>query len=189
MKQPVFVVAAVSATVAQSVMNFLMTATPVAMIAHGGHAFGSVATVISSHSVSMFAPGFITGSLVKRFGEIPMIMTGLGLQGACIGVALVDIHVFHFWLAMVLLGVGWNFTYTAATSLMTTAYSPAERNKTQGMMNQIIYSVVAVGSLSSGAFIHFLGWNWVNIGAMPMLLLAVLVTLWHAAAKSKTADA
>lgn len=188
-KQPVFVVAAVSATVAQSVMNFLMTATPVAMIAHGGHSFGSVATVISSHSVSMFAPGFITGSLVKRFGEIPMIMAGLALQGACIGVALLGIEVFNFWLSMVLLGVGWNFTYTAATSLMTTAYSPPERNKTQGMMNQIIYTVVAFGSLSSGAVIHFLGWNWVNVGAMPMLLLAVLMTIWHAAAKSKVADA
>ncbi|MCY4486139.1 MAG: MFS transporter [Deltaproteobacteria bacterium] len=188
-KQPVFIVAAVSATVAQSVMNFLMTATPVAMIAHGGHAFGSVAAVISSHSVSMFAPGFFTGSLVKRFGEIPMIVTGLALQGACIGVALVDIHVFHFWLAMVLLGVGWNFTYTAATTLMTTAYAPSERNKTQGMMNQIIYTVVAIGSLSSGAVIHFLGWTWVNIGATPMLFLAVLVTIWHVAAKSKAAEA
>ena len=188
-RQPVFVVAAVSATVAQTVMNFLMTATPVAMIAHGGHSFGSVATVISSHSVSMFAPGFFTGSLVKRFGEIPMIVAGLTLQGACIGVALLSIEVFNFWLAMVLLGLGWNFTYTAATSLMTTAYTPAERNKTQGMMNQIVYTVVAIGSLSSGAFIHFLGWNWVNIGAMPMLLFAVLVTIWHVAAKSKIANA
>ena len=187
-RQPVFVVAAVSATVAQTVMNFLMTATPVAMIAHGGHSFGSVATVISSHSVSMFAPGFFTGSLVKRFGEIPIIVAGLTLQGACIGVALLGIEVFNFWLAMVLLGLGWNFTYTAATTLMTTAYTPAERNKTQGMMNQIIYTVVAIGSLSSGAFIHFLGWNWVNIGAMPMLLFTVLVTIWHAAAKSKTAN-
>ena len=187
-RQPVFVVAAVSATVAQTVMNFLMTATPVAMIAHGGHSFGSVATVISSHSVSMFAPGFFTGSLVKRFGEIPIIVAGLTLQGACIGVALLSIEVFNFWLAMVLLGLGWNFTYTAATSLMTTAYTPAERNKTQGMMNQIVYTVVAIGSLSSGAFIHFLGWNWVNIGAMPMLLFAVLVTIWHVAAKSKIAN-
>ena len=72
---------------------------------------------------------------------------------------------------------------------MTTAYTPAERNKTQGMMNQIIYTVVAIGSLSSGAFIHFLGWNWVNLGALPMLLLSVLVTIWHAAAKSKIANA
>jgi len=81
---------------------------------------------------------------------------------------------------MALLGVGWNFSYTAATSLMTTAYTPAERAKTQGMMNQIIYTVVAIGSLSSGAFIHFFGWNWVNIGATPLLATAAIVTIWFA---------
>ena len=187
MKQPVFIVAAVSATVAQSVMNFLMTATPVAMIAQCGHSFGSVATVIAWHSVAMFAPGFFTGSLVKRFGEIPMITTGLILEACCIGIALSGIEVFDFWLAMFLLGLGWNFTYTAATSLMTTAYTPAERAKTQGMMNQIIYTVVAIGALSSGALIHFLGWNWVNVGAMPLLVIAALVTIWYSAGQRKAA--
>jgi len=189
MKQPVFIVAAVSATVAQSVMNFLMTATPVAMISQCGHSFGAVATVISSHTVAMYAPGFFTGSLVKRFGEIKMIATGLTLQATSIGIALSGIAVFDFWLSMVLLGVGWNFTYTAATSLMTSAYTPAERAKTQGMMNQIVYTVVAIGSLSSGAFIHFFGWNWVNVGAMPLLVGAALVTIWYAAVQRKAANA
>jgi MFS family permease len=182
-KQPVFITAAISATVAQTVMNFLMTATPVAMISQSGHSFGSVAMVISWHTVSMYLPGFFTGSLVKRFGEIPMITTGLALQAACIGVALSGIEVFNFWLAMALLGVGWNFSYTAATSLMTTAYTPSERAKTQGMMNQIIYTVVAIGSLSSGALIHFFGWNTVNVGAMPLLVAAAGVTIWFATVK------
>jgi len=185
MKQPVFIAAAVSATVAQSVMNFLMTATPVAMIAQCGHSFGSVATVISWHSVAMFAPGFFTGSLIRRFGEIRMITAGLILEAACIGIALSGIEVFDFWLAMFLLGLGWNFTYTAATSLMTTAYTPAERAKTQGMMNQIIYTVVAIGALSSGALVHFFGWNWVNIGAMPLLLVAAAVMTWYIAVERK----
>ena len=189
MKQPVFITAAVSATIAQSVMNFLMTATPVAMISQCGHSFGSVAIVISSHTVAMYLPGFFTGSLVKRFGEVPMIATGLALQAACIAIALSGIAVVDFWLSMVLLGVGWNFTYTAATSLMTTAYTPAERAKTQGMMNQIVYTVVAIGSLSSGAFIHFFGWNWVNVGAMPLLVIAAAVTIWYAAVQRKSADA
>ena len=184
-KQPVFITAAISATVAQTVMNFLMTATPVAMISQSGHSFGSVAMVISWHTVSMYLPGFFTGSLVKRFGEIPMITTGLALQAACIGVALSGIEVFNFWLAMALLGVGWNFSYTAATSLMTTAYTPSERAKTQGMMNQIIYTVVAIGSLSSGALIHFFGWNTVNVGAMPLLVVAAGVTIWFATVKRK----
>lgn len=189
MKQPVFIAAATSATIAQSVMNFLMTATPIAMIAQCGHSFGAVATVISWHTVSMYAPGFFTGSLIKRFGEIPMIAAGLALQAVCIGVALSGVEVFDFWLSMALLGVGWNFTYTASTTLMTTAYTPAERAKTQGMMNQIIYTVVACGSLSSGAFIHFFGWDWVNIGAIPLLAIAAGVTIWYAADKRKEATA
>ena len=189
MKQPVFIAAAVSATVAQTVMNFLMTATPVAMIAQHGHSFGAVAIVISWHSVAMFAPGFFTGSLIKRFGENKMIIAGLVLEAACIGIALSGIAVMDFWLSMFLLGLGWNFTFTAATSLMTTAYTPAERAKTQGMMNQIVYTVVAIGALSSGALVHFFGWNWVNIGAMPLLVVAAAVMVWYIANERKTAAA
>ena len=189
MKQPVFIAAAVSATVAQTVMNFLMTATPVAMIAQHGHSFGAVAIVISWHSVAMFAPGFFTGSLIKRFGENKMIIAGLVLEAACIGIALSGIAVMDFWLSMFLLGLGWNFTFTAATSLMTTAYTPAERAKTQGMMNQIVYTVVAIGALSSGALVHFFGWNWVNIGAMPLLVVAAGVMVWYIANGRKTAAA
>lgn len=183
MKQPVFIAAAASATVGQAVMNFLMTATPVAMIAICGHSFGATANVIAWHTFAMFAPGVFTGFLIRKFGEVTIILVGLLLEAACIGVALSGLEVFDFWLSMFLLGVGWNFTFTAATSLMTTAYTPAERAKTQGMMNQIIYTVVACGALSSGAFIHFFGWNWVNIGAMPLLVIAAAVTLWYVASK------
>ncbi|MBT5647453.1 MAG: MFS transporter, partial [Rhodospirillaceae bacterium] len=189
MKQPVFIAAAVSATIAQTVMNFLMTATPIAMIHICGHSFGSMTSVIGWHTVAMFAPGFFTGNLIKKFGEIKMITAGLILEGACIAIALAGIEVMNFWLAMFLLGVGWNFTFTAATSLMTTAYTPAERGKTQGMMNQIIYTVVAIGSLSSGAFIHFFGWDWVNVAAIPLLAIAAAVTFWYAASTRKAAQA
>lgn len=188
MKQPVFIAAAVSATVAQSVMNFLMTATPVAMIHICGHSFDSMAGVIASHTFAMFAPGVFTGFLIRKFGEVKIIMVGLLLEAACIGIALSGIEVFDFWLSMFLLGVGWNFAFTASTSLMTTAYSPAERAKTQGMMNQIIYTVVAVGALSSGAFVHFFGWNWVNIGAMPLLVVAAAVLIWYAAGQRRIRD-
>ena len=143
--------------------------------------------VIAWHTVAMFAPGFFTGNLIRRFGEVKMIMSGLFLEAACIVVALSGIEVLNFWVAMFLLGLGWNFTFTAATTLMTTAYTPAERAKTQGMMNQIIYTIVAIGSLSSGAFIHFFGWNWVNIGAVPLLLVSAAVTLWYAAGVRKAA--
>ncbi len=186
MKQPVFIAAAVSATVAQCVMNFLMTATPIAMISICGHSFGATAGVIAWHTFAMFAPGVFTGFLVRKFGAVTIILIGLLLEAACIGVALSGVKVIDFWLSMFLLGIGWNFTFTAATSLMTTAYTPAERAKTQGMMNQIIYTVVACGALSSGAFIHFFGWDWVNIGAIPLLLIAVAVTLWYVASQKQT---
>ena len=100
--------------------------------------------------------------------------------GIAAGVSISGVEVFDFWLAMALLGVGWHFTYTAATSLMTTAYTPVERAKTQGMMNQIIYTVVAIGALSSGGLVHFFGWNWVNVGATPLLATAAIVTVWFA---------
>ena len=189
MRQPVFIAAATSATIAQCVMNFLMTATPIAMVAHCNHAFGDAADVISWHIVGMFAPGFVTGSLINRFGEVRMILAGFVLQAACIAVALSGIEVFDFWLAMVLLGVGWNFSFTAANTLMTTAYTPSERAKTQGMMNQVVYTVVGMGSLSSGALIHYFGWTWVNVGAAPLLVLAVAVTLWYSLAGRSTATA
>ena len=189
MKQPVFIAAALAATISQCVMNFLMTATPIAMVAQSGHDFSDAADVIAWHIVGMFAPGFVTGSLVTRFGETPMILAGFTLQGICIAVALSGTDVSNFWLALLLLGVGWNFSFTAATSLMTTAYTPAERAKTQGMMNQIIYTVVATGSLSSGAFIHFFGWTWVNIGALPLLVFAVLVILWYMSTGKESAPA
>ena len=189
MRQPVFVAAALSATVAQTVMNFLMTATPIAMMEICGHSFNDTADVIAWHTVGMFAPGFVTGHLIRKFGEVRMIMAGLVLEGMCIGIALSGIAVFDFWLALLLLGVGWNFTFTASTALLVTAYTPAERAKTQGLMNQIIYTVVALGALMSGTFVHYFGWDWVNIGAAPMLIAAAGVTIWYAIGQRKAAVA
>ena len=189
MRQPVFISSALSATIAQAVMNFLMTATPIAMVFQCGYARADAYDVIAWHIVGMFAPGFITGWLMVKFGEIRILLLGLILEGACIAVALSGIEVFDFWLAMLLLGVGWNFTFTAATKLTTNAYVPAEREKTQGMVNQIIYTVVAIGSLSSGAFIHFFGWTWVNIAAAPLLVLAAGVTIWYAVGARRAAAA
>ena len=105
-RQPVFVVAALSATVAQCVMNFLMTAAPIAMVAECGHGFDDSADVIAWHVVGMFAPGFVTGSLVARLGETRMILAGFGLQAACVAIALSGVEVVHFMAALLLLGVG-----------------------------------------------------------------------------------
>ncbi len=179
MLQPVFVVATLCATVGQAVMNLLMTATPLAMH-HAHHMFSSTALVIEWHIFFMFAPGFFTGSLIAKVGVVRVIAAGITLQGVCIAVALAGAEVWNFWLGMALLGLGWNFAFTGATTLMLEAHTPAERAKTQAATNFIIFSVVAVGSLSSGALLDAFGWNWVNIGALPLLVLSLSAALWLA---------
>jgi MFS family permease len=178
--QPVFIAATVSGAIAQGAMSLLMTATPIAM-QHVHHQFDDTALVIEWHIFAMFAPGFFAGWLVTRFGEVRMIHAGILLQLACVAVALSGDGVMQFWLANVLLGLGWCFTFTAATSLTTFAYTAAERDHTQGATNFIIYAFVALLSLSSGALVHYFGWMWVNIGAVPLLLIASLVMLWYSA--------
>jgi MFS family permease len=180
MAQPVFIAATTAALIGQGVMTFLMTATPIAM-QNVHHAFADTAFVIEWHIFAMFAPGFFTGWLINRFGEVAIIQIGILLQLLCVGVALAGEDVTHFWLSMALVGLGWNFTFTAATSLTTLAYTPAERDATQGATNFIVYAFVALLSLSSGALVHYFGWMWVNIGAFPLLILAGLVTLWYSA--------
>jgi MFS family permease len=177
--QPVVIASVTTALIAQGVMNFLMTATPIAM-EHVHHLFADTATVIEWHLIGMFAPGFFTGHLVRRFGDLKILLTGLLLELICIGVALSGVSVFNFWLAMFLLGLGWNFAYTASTSIVTTAYTPAERAKTEGAMNFLIYGVVSVLSLSSGVTIHYFGWTWVNLGALPLLAVALVAAMWYA---------
>jgi len=176
--QPVFIAATVAAMMAQGVMTLLMTATPIAML-HEHHDFDDTALVIEWHIFAMFAPGFFAGQLVDRFGEIRMIHAGIALQLICVAVALSGHGVMEFWVANVLLGLGWCLSFTAATSLTTYAYTPAERDHTQGATNFIASTFVALLSLSSGALVHYLGWMWVNLIAVPLLMAASIVTFWY----------
>ena len=177
MRQPVFIVATLCATVGQAVMNLLMTSTPLAMH-HAHHAFSSTAFVIEWHIFFMYAPGFFTGSIIKRLGVTRVIALGIALQGISIVIALMGSEVVNFWGAMALLGLGWNFAFTASTNLLTESHTPAERAKTQAATNFIIFSVVALGAFSSGGLMHAFGWTWVNLGALPLLVLSMLAALW-----------
>lgn len=179
MTQPVFLAATLAAMMSQGVMNLVMTATPIAM-KHVNHEFADMALVIEWHIVGMFAPGFVTGSLIRRFGETSIILTGVALQFVSILTALSGDGVFHFWFAMLTVGVGWNFAFTGGSSLLARAHTASERGKTQGAMNFLIFGFVAVGSLSSGALVHYLGWQWVNLSALPLLALAAAATMWFA---------
>ncbi|MEE8334738.1 MAG: MFS transporter [Alphaproteobacteria bacterium] len=178
MRQPVFIVAVTATTVAQGSMNLLMTATPIAMHkAH--HLFGDIALVIEWHSVLMFAPGFFTGSLVKRWGELPMILAGLVIITLSVFIALAGDTVFLFWASMSLLGFGWNFAFTASTSMLIGAHTPSERAKTQGVVNSIVYGTAAVAALSAGSLLHNVGWAGVGWVPLPFLAVALAVVIHH----------
>lgn len=177
--QPKFIVAVLSGAVSYGVMNFLMTSTPIAMQACG-HPFGDAAFVISSHIVGMFAPSFFTGRLIRRFGVLPVMLTGAALNLVCIGVALAGIAVANFWWSLVLLGVGWNFLYIGGTTLLTDTYRPEERAKAQGTNDQVIFIVMVVSSFTSGMTVTTAGWARVNLMALPLIGLVAAALVWFA---------
>ena len=185
-RQPVFIVAALSAALGYGIMNLLMTATPLAM-SFCSHPFSAAAFVIEWHVVGMYAPGFFTGSLIKRFGALRVIAVGIVLMGACVAVALSGIALWQFWTALLLLGVGWNFMYTGGTTLLIDAYTPAEKAKTQGMNDVIIFTVMSISSFSSGALISAAGWEWMNLGTLPLLAIVASAVLWATLLRRRSA--
>jgi len=154
-----------------------MTATPLAM-GFCGHPYGAAATVISSHVVGMFAPSFVTGTLIKRFGVLAVMATGVALLFTCIGVALSGQAVSHFWWALVLLGIGWNFTYVGGSTLLTEAYRPSERAKVQGANEMIVFTVQAMAAFSSGVLVNARGWDTLNYVAIPMVSVCAIALAW-----------
>ena len=172
-KQPKYVVAVLCGALSYGVMNFLMTSTPIAM-GICGHPFGDAAFVISAHVVAMFAPSFVTGGLIKRFGTIPVMLAGAALNILCIFVALAGVAVANFWWALVLLGVGWNFLYIGATALLTETYRPEERAKAQGANEFAVFAMMAISSLSSGLIVTTAGWERVNHAAAPLIAIMIL---------------
>lgn len=175
--QPKFIVAVLAGAVSYGVMNFLMTSTPIAMQVCG-HPFGDAAFVISSHVIAMFAPSFFTGRLIRRFGVLKVMLAGAALNLACIGVALAGIAVANFWWAMVLLGLGWNFLYIGATTLLTDTYRPEERAKAQGANDQAIFIMMVLSSFTSGLTVTSAGWERVNLFALPLIALVALALIW-----------
>ena len=177
MAQPNFVVAVTGAAIGYGVMNLLMTATPLAM-GLCGHPYSAAATVIGWHVVGMFGPSFFTGSLIRRFGVLQVMLAGALILYGCVAIALSGISVPHFWFALVLLGIGWNFLYIGGTTLITGACTPAERAKTQGANDSIIFIVMATSSFSSGVLIDQRGWQVLNWLALPFVTAAAIAILW-----------
>jgi MFS family permease len=186
--QPTFIVAALVAAFGYATMNLLMTATPLAM-GFCGHPYAAAASVISAHVVAMFAPSFFTGSLIKRFGVLQVMGAGVAILLACIGVGLSGQQVAHFWWSLVLLGLGWNFTYIGGTALLTEAYRPAERAKAQGANEITIFTVQALSAFSSGVLVNARGWDTLNYVALPLVGIAGASLVWLAVRRSRLAAA
>lgn len=177
MRQPVFIVAAGGGALAYGVMNLLMAASPLAM-QQCGLPFSDAAFVLEWHVIGMFAPGFFTGHLIQRFGALPVMGAGVALNLLCVAIALSGVELHHFTVALFLLGVGWNFLFTASTTLSLSAYAPAEKNRAQAALNFLLFAVMALSSFSSGVLVTTQGWTLLNLGSLAPLLLIAAGLLW-----------
>ena len=178
MRQPVFIVSTAAAALGYGVMNLLMAASPIAMQVCG-HPFKDAALVLEWHVIGMFAPGFFTGGLINRYGAIPIMAAGVLLNLLCIAIALSGIEVMHFLASMFLLGLGWNFLFTAGTALSLQSYRPEEKDKAQGAINFCVFAVMVVTSFSSGALVTTQGWTLLNYGSLVPVLLCGAAVLWY----------
>jgi len=179
MRQPVFLVATVGAALGYGVMNLLMAATPLAMQVCS-FSFDKIALVLEWHVIGMFAPGFFTGHLIKRYGTLTIMSVGVVLLFLCIAIALSGIDLHEFLLSMFLLGVGWNFLFTGSTTLAMQAYRPEEKDRAQATINFWVFSVMAMTSFASGALVTTQGWHWLNLGSLFPVILTGLALIWLA---------
>ena len=178
MRQPVFIVSTAAAALGYGVMNITMSASPIAMQVCG-HPFSDAALVLEWHVIGMFAPGFFTGQLIKRYGAVTILAVGVVLNLICIAVALSGVDVMHFLISMFLVGVGWNFLFTAGTAISLNAYRPEEKDKAQGAINFCVFLMMMASSLSSGALVTTQGWRLLNhISLVPVMITGVIV-LWY----------
>lgn len=177
MRQPVFIVAALAASLSYGVMNLLMAATPLAMQVCG-FSFSDAALVLEWHVIGMFAPGFFTGHLIRKFGTLTIMGVGVVLNLVCIAIALSGVDLHQFLIALFLLGVGWNFLFTGSTTLSMKAWTPAEKDRGQAAINFFVFATMAFTSFASGALVTTQGWTWLNIGSIVPVVLAGMAVAW-----------
>jgi predicted MFS family arabinose efflux permease len=171
-RQPRFLVALACGAVSYVVMNFLMTAAPLAMQICGLPA-QSANLGIQWHVIAMYAPSFFTGGLIARFGAPTVVATGLALLGVSVAIGLAGVEVAHFWLSLILLGLGWNFGFVGASAMVLECHRPEEAARVQSRYDMIVFGLVAVGSFSSGGLLTAFGWTAVLWVSLAPLALAV----------------
>jgi MFS family permease len=176
-RQPVFIIAALCSSLGYGVMNLLMASTPIAMD-QCGLSFSDTAIVLEWHVIGMFAPGFFTGQLIKKYGVLQIMAVGVALNALCIAVALSGVDLHRFLIALFLLGVGWNFLFTGATTLSLQAYAPEEKDRAQGALNFCVFATLAVTSFASGLLVTTQGWALLNIGSLVPVALTAAALVW-----------
>jgi MFS family permease len=175
--QPLFMVAVLVGMLVYGLMALLMTATPLAMAACGLR-FEDSAFVIQWHALGMFGPAFFTGHLIRRFGVLPVMQLGAGLLVVGVLADLSGLGVMNFWVGLLLLGVGWNFLFVGATTLLTETYRPEERAKVQALNDFCVFATTAVASFSAGALQFNLGWQSMNYGIAPLVAIGLGALVW-----------
>lgn len=178
-RQPVFIVSTIGAALGYGVMNLLMAATPLAMDVCG-MPFSDAALVLEWHVIGMFAPGFFTGHLIKRFGVLQIMGVGVLLNAACIAVALSGQDLHQFLIGLFMLGVGWNFLFTGGTTLAMQAYRPEEKDRAQAAINFAVFATMALTSFASGALVTTQGWTLLNVGSLIPVALTGAALVWLA---------
>ena len=178
--QPAFIVAVMSAMIGYGVMNFVMLSTPIFMHLHPTHPFGQldINNVIMWHVLGMFAPGFFTGWLIKKYGDLNIILAGAVISVVCLAVNFSGDSLVHLRVGMALVGLGWNFMFTAGTTLLLSTYTPAEKAKVQGVNDLFVFGTVAACSLAAGVVYQTLGFFAVNLASAPLLVLVVIAVFW-----------
>ena len=187
-RNPTFLVALFAALVGYAGMAFLMTVTPLAMFDHH-HSFESAAFVIQWHVLAMFAPSFVTGSLIARFGVVRILLTGAVLFAASIAVDLSGTGMVQFWFGLVLLGLAWNFLFVGGTTLLTETYRPSEKALVQAANDFVLFGSVAIAAAGSGALHNAFGWTYLNALTLPFVVLVFAAVAWLALIRRRLAVA
>ncbi len=175
--QGTFIVAVLGAALGYGIMSLVMTATPLAM-QHHAHPFHDTTFVIEWHVLGMFAPSFVTGHLIRRFGVLTIMLVGAVLNFLCVAINLAGTELTHFWLALFMLGVGWNFLFVGGTTLLTEVYRVEEKAKTQALNDFLVFTMVTASSISAGALHYNLGWRAINFGVLPLIIVVFFAVLW-----------
>lgn len=177
-RQLSFVAAVVNGALGYAMMVFVMTATPIAMVDFCGFSAGTSTKVISAHVIAMFLPSLFTGNLIMRFGLLPILLMGHVFFAIAFLTALSGIELGHFSVALIALGLGWNFCFVGGTTLLTRVHRPSEKGRVQGLNEILIFGATALSSLAAGAILRYFGWNIVNQAAFVMLVIATAITIY-----------